>query len=309
MLDETCVVRHQPISSFLNRFFSPADTPTADTYRNAQSETQNDALSNQNVRTKEQPSKSTKKTEIKYQAYGSEYRTESLQDRLRIVNMRAIRLFERSRTLPLGVRIVVPPGFFGLINCLHPPGCVCVTDIIGVGTSDARAHLANITQSPIEIPPGTLQIYIHMLPQIIPEPWQTMNLPAPHLADKYYDLRVRRTVQLNPRSTKYLTFDAAHLCPESTQNALIVPFRHMTFRRIIVEPCVWPSHCMPVVKVVNVSQTALQIPAGTAVAKAIFTLPGITQITPALTSVIRSLDIPSTLVSFSKMSQSSRHNK
>lgn len=309
MLDETYVVRHQPISSFLNRFFSPADTSTADRYDNKQIEPQSTAISGHDIRTKAQSSKPTKKIEIKYQTYGSEYRTESLQDRLRVVNMRAIRLFERSRTLPLGIRIVVPPGFFGLINCLHPPGCVCVTDIIGVGTSDARAHLANITQAPIEIPPGTLQIYIHMLPQIIPEPWQTMNLPAPHIADKYYDLRVRRTIQLNPRSTKYLTFDAAHLCPESTQNALIVPFRHMTFRRIIVEPGVWPSHCMPIVKVINVSQTALQIPAGTAVAKAIFTLPGITQITPALTSVIKSLDIPGTNVSFSKMSQSSRHNK
>lgn len=308
MLDDNYVLRHHLNSAFLNRFFSADESSACETTAVTEEEEKKPNIHDEQT-DKPKTVKASKKTEIRYHMYGGDFKIESFKDRLRATNTRPIRLFERSRNLSLGIKIYIPAKFIGLTNCFQPPGCICVTDIVSSGDMDVRVQLVNITSTPLEVPAGTLQIYIHVLPQIPPEPWQTMNMSEPHVEDAYYDLRVRRAVTIKPHSTKYLTFDAAHLCPETRQSAVIIPCRHMTFRKLIVEPSVWQSHVMPVVRIINACQTTLHIPPGTPVAKVLFTSPGIIPVTPALTSIIKSLEIPKINVIFSRMSHPPRHNK
>lgn len=301
MIDVDFTLRRPPESLFLNRFFSghesrPAGNGSIPWTSNAINFKDFPVLGSDVDRTK----RPTKRTDVRFRAYGTDFRSEIQKDRMRLSNHRQIRLLERGRTLNPGIEIQVPDGFFGLVNCMNPPGCVCATDVLCSGPVDVRPYLVNISGAALEIPASTLQIYIHVLPKMIPEPWQTVNLPAPHVEDAYFDLRARRSFFLPPRSISYLKFNTIHLCPEKTHTALILPRRQLTQRKLLLEATVWAPGTMPVVRAINVSTDPIHIVDRTKMAKVLFTVPGITTFSPALTSLVTSLNIPRVDVSLTR---------
>ncbi|AFX83386.1 B72 [Murid betaherpesvirus 8] len=311
MLDVNCVLRKPSVSTFLNRFFSADgkinEADDDDRPSHTVVDTNLSKEPNGPLVVKPKPKKSSRKMQVYYQPYTSDFKIESHKDRLCITNVRPIRIFERSRTIIIGVKIAIPSGFFGLTNCFHPPGCICVTDILNSGETDVRAHIANTTLTPLEILPMTLQMFIHIVPKIFPEPWQTVNLPAPHSEAAYFDLRTHRHIHLPPNSTAYLTFNTTHLCGAKTHSVLIIPCRHLAFKKILLDPTIWRPGMPPIIRTNNISSATQYISAGTLLAKVIFTSAGITQFSPALTSIITSLHIPKSQVHFTKPGP--RHNK
>lgn len=305
MIDTHNYVRQQKYSSFLNRFFPP-DAGTATGRACSSSNLQQDQNKDYPKIITQKTKKVLRRTEIKFQTYGSDFKIEIQKDRLRVINTRPIQLFDRGRHLGLGVNVQTPPEFFVLTNCFNPPGCICVTETFAPGSTDVRAQILNTTGIPVEIPALALQIHIHVLPRLLPEPWQTINLPPPSTDDGHFDLRTRRSIDMAPRCIKIVLFDATHLCQEKQQSALIVPCRYLTHRKVIVEPTVWKPRSMPIVKVMNTSNAHVYLPAGTTLAKVMFTYPGISQTSPSLTSTIMSLQIPKTPVVLSRPSQTRR---
>lgn len=308
MLDENCVVRQQHVSLFLNRFFSPdaresaagdAGDPDA-ALRTCRSAL---AIAPKTKSAADGAPPPQEKTEIHFQTYGSDFRADILRDRIRVTNTRLLRLTRRSRTLALGVKAEIPEAFFGLTNCPHPPGCVCIADILPSGPTDVRAQLINTTPNPLEIPAGALQVYIHFLPKHAPEPWQTLNLPAPHPTEKFFEIRTQRSLRFEPRATKYLTFEVEHFCPKKTSSALILQCRYMSFKKLLVDPTTWAPNCPPMIKLVNASQTTLRIAAGETLAKVMFTAPGISPYAASLTSTVDSLNVPRVAVSLTRIPQ------
>lgn len=130
-----------------------------------------------------------------------------------------------------------------------------------------------------------------------------MNLPAPHPTEHYFELRTRGNLRFDPWASMYLTFSVQHFCPKKTSTALILQCRHMSFKKLIMEPLAWAPNHPPTVKAVNASQGTLYIPAGETLAKVIFTAPGVTSFSPSLTSTIDSLSVPRMPVSLSRIPQ------
>ncbi|AWV68157.1 M72 protein [Murid betaherpesvirus 1] len=294
MISSSCSLREQPNSSFLNRFFPEDEESSGD--GTALAEIDQLLCDGPEGPPREPISKEPRPLEktqrIYFQTYGNDFKVEAHGDRLLAQNLRVVRLFERGRTLGLGVKMNIPIGFCALTNCFHPPGCVCVVDMAGYGPSDIRAQIVNISSGPLELPPQMLQIHIHLLPMLVPEPWQTINLTAPHQGDAYFDLRLRRPLNMPPRVSKNLSFEAGHLCEEDKQSCLIIPCRHLATKRLLLDPTVWHPNSLAVLRVMNASDEQVDMEPGTAIAKIIFTTPGITPFKPALTSVLMSFDVP-----------------
>ncbi|AWV68324.1 M72 protein [Murid betaherpesvirus 1] len=294
MISSSCALREQTNSSFLNRFFPEDDDSSGNGAALAEI--------NQLLRdgpegpSREPTPKEARRAErvqkIFFQTYGNDFKVEAHGDRLLAQNQRVVRLFERGRILGLGVKMNIPMGYCAVTNCFHPPGCVCVMDMAGYGPSDIRAQIVNISSGPLELPPNMLQIHIHMLPMLLPEPWQTINLMAPHQGDTYFDLRLRRPLSLRPRASKNLKFEAGHLCEEDASSCLIIPCRHLAAKRVLLDPTVWRPNSLAVLRVMNASDEHVDLEAGMAMAKIIFTTPGITPFKPSLTSVMMSFDVP-----------------
>lgn len=310
MIDFDCALRQPPESLFLNRFFPEPDTQATEngsTPRTPDVGNFKDfpALANERNRSK----RPAKRTNVQFQTYGPDFKTEIQKDRMRLSNYREIKLFARGRTVNPGMKIQIPNGFFGLINCMNPPGCVCMTDTLNSGPVDVRPYLVNISNASIEIHPLTLQIYVHVLPKLTPEPWQTVNLPAPHSDEAYFDLRTRYPFTFPPRSTSYLSFNATHLCPQKTHTALIVARRQLTQRKLLIETTVWAPETTPVVRAINASHVPIHVPAGTKAAKVFFTAPGIKPYSPSLTSLVTSLNIPRINVSLTRTTPTYRQKR
>ncbi|AEV80922.1 deoxyuridine triphosphatase [Saimiriine betaherpesvirus 4] len=208
---------------------------------------------------------------IPYKWTPSSFFVKQCQNRLTFFNKHIVWLAEeRSTTLPLGIDVYIPAGYFGITfyKCLDL-NFICMADLVEPGLQTPRVQIVNLTENFQAISPGAIEGDICVFPYFLPEPWQVMNLPQPN-DKKFYLIKLHAPLILSPGQVRTILLDIAYLYSFGAC-ALIFGTRHFNRSGVLIRPTIWLPGTVASVSIVNISDQPVRLTVHAPIFKIIFT--------------------------------------
>lgn len=212
---------------------------------------------------------------VTYYNHARNFSARNAGDKVRFKNRYALFTLPRHNNIvPLGVSFDIPDGCFGL-TCysVRDPNFMCPVDLTEQRDRDPEVQIVNLADTEQRIESRKITGFFFVFPLFMPEPWELVNMDPARTGSTFFELRLRKPLNLQARATTSLTLDVAHICGDECC-AIVTGTKHLNRIGLLLEPLIWRSGTVPTLRLVNTTTMPARLTTNTPIAHAVFTIFG-----------------------------------